>query len=413
MTHVNQIDQLREAASQAEAQAAPLSALQSASSPGRSLAGLSRAGLKAALAEVGVPEKQLKMRVNQLWSWIYVRGLTSFDAMSDVSKDLRRALDDAFTLERPEIVTEQVSVDSTRKWLLRLPKRGHEARAPEIETVYIPESDRGTLCISSQVGCTLNCSFCHTGTQRLVRNLEAAEIVGQILLARDRIGDWPGAGAPGDGRLLPSTERKISNVVLMGMGEPLYNFDNVKEAMDVAADGDGLSLSKRRITLSTSGIVPEIPRWGAEAGTMLAISLHATRDDLRDELVPINKKYPIADLLEACRNYPGLSNARRITFEYVMLKGVNDSLADARALVKLLSGIPAKINLIPFNPWPGTRYECSGWETIERFAEVVNRAGYASPVRTPRGRDILAACGQLKSESIKTRAKERAATATD
>lgn len=413
MTHVNQIDQLREAASQAEAQAAPLPALQSASSPGRSLAGLSRAGLKAALAEVGVPEKQLKMRVNQLWSWIYVRGLTSFDAMSDVSKDLRRALDDAFTLERPEIVTEQVSVDGTRKWLLRLPKRGHEARAPEIETVYIPESDRGTLCISSQVGCTLNCSFCHTGTQRLVRNLEAAEIVGQILLARDRIGDWPGAGAPGDGRLLPSTERKISNVVLMGMGEPLYNFDNVKEAMDVAADGDGLSLSKRRITLSTSGIVPEIPRWGAETGTMLAISLHATRDDLRDELVPINKKYPIADLLEACRNYPGLSNARRITFEYVMLKGVNDSLADARALVKLLSGIPAKINLIPFNPWPGTRYECSGWETIERFAEVVNRAGYASPVRTPRGRDILAACGQLKSESIKTRAKERAATATD
>jgi 23S rRNA (adenine2503-C2)-methyltransferase len=332
--------------------------------------------------------------------------------MSDVSKDLRRALDDAFTLERPEIVTEQVSVDGTRKWLLRLPKRGHEARAPEIETVYIPESDRGTLCISSQVGCTLNCSFCHTGTQRLVRNLEAAEIVGQILLARDRIGDWPGAGAPDDGRLLPSTERKISNVVLMGMGEPLYNFDNVKEAMDVAADGDGLSLSKRRITLSTSGIVPEIPRWGAEAGTMLAISLHATRDGLRDELVPINKKYPIADLLEACRNYPGLSNARRITFEYVMLKGVNDSLADARALVKLLSGIPAKINLIPFNPWPGTPYECSGWETIERFAEVVNRAGYASPVRTPRGRDILAACGQLKSESIKTRAKERAATAT-
>jgi 23S rRNA (adenine2503-C2)-methyltransferase len=408
MTHVNQIDQMREAALQAEAQAAPLPAPQSAtrSASGRSIAGLSRAGLKAALAEIGVPEKQLKMRVNQLWSWIYVRGLTSFDAMSDVSKDLRRALDDAFTLERPEIVTEQVSVDGTRKWLLRFES------GQAIEMVFIPEPGRGTLCISSQVGCTLNCSFCHTGTQRLVRNLEAAEIVGQILLARDRIGDWPGAGAPDDGRLLPSTERKISNVVLMGMGEPLYNFDNVKEAMDVAADGDGLSLSKRRITLSTSGIVPEIPRWGAEAGTMLAISLHATRDGLRDELVPINKKYPIADLLEACRNYPGLSNARRITFEYVMLKGVNDSLADARALVKLLSGIPAKINLIPFNPWPGTRYECSGWETIERFAEVVNRAGYASPVRTPRGRDILAACGQLKSESIKTRAKERAATAT-
>jgi len=376
----------------------------------RSLAGLTRDGLKAALIEIGVPEKQLRMRVNQLWSWIYVRGLTSFDDMSDVSKDLRRALDARFTLARPEIVAEQVSVDGTRKWLLRLPKRGHETRAPEIETVYIPESDRGTLCISSQVGCTLNCTFCHTGTQRLVRNLEAQEIVAQILLARDRIGDWPGADAPGDGRLLPDAERKITNVVLMGMGEPLYNFDNVKAAMDVAADGEGLSLSKRRITLSTSGVVPEIARWGEEAGTMLAISLHATNDTLRDELVPINKKYPIADLLEACRNYPGLSNARRITFEYVMLKGVNDSLAEARALVKLLAGIPAKINLIPFNPWPGTRYECSDWETIERFAEVVNRAGYASPVRTPRGRDILAACGQLKSASTKLKASERAAT---
>ena len=373
----------------------------------RSLAGLTRAGLKAALADIGVPEKQHRMRVNQLWSWIYVRGVTSFDDMSDVSKDLRRTLGDAYTLERPEIVTEQVSVDGTRKWLLRLPKRGHDARAPEIETVYIPESDRGTLCISSQIGCTLTCSFCHTGTQRLVRNLDAQEIVGQILLARDRIGDWQGASAPADGRLLPTTERKISNVVLMGMGEPLYNFENVRDAMDVAADGEGLSLSKRRITLSTSGVVPEIPRWGEEAGTMLAISLHATNDALRDELVPINKKYQIADLLEACRNYPGLSNARRITFEYVMLKGINDSLAEARALVRLLAGIPAKINLIPFNPWPGTRYECSDWETIERFAEIVNRAGYASPVRTPRGRDILAACGQLKSESLKTRASQR------
>ena len=376
----------------------------------RSLAGLSRAGLKTALAEIGVPDKQVRMRVNQLWSWLYVRGLRDFDEMSDVSKDLRRTLAAAFTLERPEIVAEQVSVDGTRKWLMRLPKRGHEARAPEVETVYIPESDRGTLCISSQVGCTLNCSFCHTGTQKLVRNLEAQEIVGQILLARDRIGDWPGAEGPSDGRLLPATDRKISNVVLMGMGEPLYNFDNVKEAMEVAADGEGLSLSKRRITLSTSGIVPEIPRWGEEAGTMLAISLHATNDALRDELVPINKKWPIAELLEACRNYPGLSNARRITFEYVMLKGVNDSVADARALVKLLAGIPAKINLIPFNPWPGSRYECSGWEEIERFADVVNRAGYASPVRTPRGRDILAACGQLKSESVRTRASERGAT---
>ncbi|MEQ1715635.1 MAG: 23S rRNA (adenine(2503)-C(2))-methyltransferase RlmN [Hyphomicrobium sp.] len=373
----------------------------------RSLAGLGRSGLAAALAEIGVPERQRKMRINQLWSWIYARGVTCFDDMSDVSKDLRRTLADAYSLERPEIVSEQVSSDGTRKWLLRLPKRGHEMRAPEIETVYIPESDRGTLCISSQIGCTLTCSFCHTGTQRLVRNLEAQEIVGQILLARDRIGDWPGAAAPGDGRLLPTSERKISNVVLMGMGEPLYNFDNVKEAMDMAADGDGLSLSKRRITLSTSGIVPEIPRWGEEAGTMLAISLHATNDALRDELVPINKKYPIASLLEACRNYPGLSNARRITFEYVMLKGVNDSMAEARALVRLLAGIPAKINLIPFNPWPNTKYECSDWETIERFAEVVNKAGYASPVRTPRGRDILAACGQLRSESQRTRASER------
>ena len=288
--------------------------------------------------------------------------------------------------------------------------RGHEKRAPEIETVYIPEADRGTLCISSQVGCTLTCSFCHTGTQRLVRNLEPEEIVGQILLARDRIGDWPGGGGAA-GRRAPSDPeahasgmtRKITNVVLMGMGEPLYNFDNVRDAMAVAADGDGLAMSKRRITLSTSGVVPQIARWGAEAGTMLAISLHAVEDDLRDKLVPINRKYPIAELMAACRAYPGLSNARRITFEYVMLKGVNDSLADAKALVRLLAGIPAKINLIPFNPWPGTAHECSDWEQIERFAEVVNRAGYASPVRTPRGRDIMAACGQLKSESSEAR----------
>ena len=375
--------------------------------PKRSLAGLGRDGLKVALAEIGVPEKQLRMRVNQLWSWIYVRGVTRFEDMTDVSKELRNTLAEAYSLARPEIVTEQVSIDGTRKWLLRLPKRGHEAHAPEIETVYIPETDRGTLCISSQIGCTLTCSFCHTGTQRLVRNLDVQEIAGQILLARDRIGDWSGASAPGDKRLLPDSERKITNVVLMGMGEPLYNFDNVRDAMDIVSDGDGLSLSKRRITLSTSGVVPEIPRWGDESGTMLAISLHATNDALRDELVPINKKYPIKDLLNACRNYPGLSNARRITFEYVMLKGVNDSLAEARALVRLLAGIPAKINLIPFNPWPSTRYECSDWETIERFAEVVNRAGYASPVRTPRGRDILAACGQLKSESVKVRASER------
>ena len=371
------------------------------------LAGLDRKGLSAALEAIGVPEKQRRMRVNQLWGWLYVRGVTQFDQMTDVSKELRCRMAEKFTLARPEIVSEQVSIDGTRKWLLRLPKRGHDRRAPEIETVYIPESDRGTLCISSQVGCTLNCSFCHTGTQKLVRNLEVDEIVGQILLARDRIGDWPGAVPQGDSRLLPQTDRKITNIVLMGMGEPLYNFDNVRDAMEVASDGEGLSVSKRRITLSTSGVVPEIARWGEESGTMLAISLHATRDALRDELVPINKKYPISELMAACRDYPGVTNAKRITFEYVMLKGVNDSPADARALVKLLAGIPAKINLIPFNPWPGTTFDCSDWETIETFADVVNKAGYASPVRTPRGRDILAACGQLKSESLKLRATER------
>jgi 23S rRNA (adenine2503-C2)-methyltransferase len=377
------------------------------SPPNPSLAGLGREDLKHALAAIGVPPGQLRMRVSQLWTWIYVRGVTAFDQMTDLSKELRGKLDETYGLDRPEIVAEQVSVDGTRKWLLRLPLRSHEARPPEIETVYIPETDRGTLCISSQVGCTLTCSFCHTGTQRLVRNLAAQEIVGQVLIARDRIGDWPGANGPNDGRLLPATERKITNIVLMGMGEPLYNFDNVKAAMDMAADGEGLAVSKRRITLSTSGVAPDIPRWGAEGGTMLAVSLHATRDELRDRLVPINKKYPIAEVLEACRRYPGLSNAKRITFEYVMLKGVNDSIADAKALVTLLQGIPAKINLIPFNPWPGTTYECSDWEQIERFAEVVNRAGYASPVRTPRGRDIFAACGQLKSASVRVRASER------
>ena len=384
---------------------APAPAIKPPQSP--TLAGLDRDALAAALGAIGVPERQQRMRVAQLWSWLYVRGVTEFHQMSDVSKDLRAKLSAKFTLARPEIVSEQISVDGTRKWLLRLPKRGHDAHAPEIETVYIPEADRGTLCISSQVGCTLTCSFCHTGTQKLVRNLEPEEIVGQILLARDRIGDWPGATAPGDGRLLPDADRKITNIVLMGMGEPLYNFENVRRAIAVAADGAGLSVSRRRITLSTSGVVPEIPRWGTEAATMLAISLHATRNELRDELVPINKKYPIADLMAACRTYPGVSNARRITFEYVMLKGINDSLADAKALVKLLSGIPAKINLIPFNPWPGSRYACSDWGQIETFAEYVNAAGYASPVRTPRGRDILAACGQLKSQSTKLRAQDR------
>ena len=377
------------------------------------IAGLDRAGLARALEAIGVPPKQTRMRVNQLWSWMYVRGVTSFEAMSDISKDLRARLAVHYSLARPAIVTEQVSTDGTRKWLSRLQQRGHDKRAPEIETVYIPEYDRGTLCISSQVGCTLNCSFCHTGTQRLVRNLEVHEIVGQILLARDRIGDWPGAAPPEDGRLIPSTERKITNIVLMGMGEPLYNFDNVRDAMAVASDGDGLSVSRRRITLSTSGVVPEIPRWGAEADTMLAISLHATRNELRDKLVPLNRKYPIAELLAACRDYPGLSNARRITFEYVMLKDVNDTVADANALVRLLAGIPAKINLIPFNPWPGTIYECSDWAQIEKFAQIVNRAGYASPVRTPRGRDILAACGQLRSESERLSAKERSSAEAD
>ncbi|XSG81799.1 MAG: 23S rRNA (adenine(2503)-C(2))-methyltransferase RlmN [Methyloligella sp. ZOD6] len=371
-----------------------------------SLIGLSREELGARLGALGVPEKQQRMRVSQLWNWLYVRGVEDFERMTNVAKGLRDALAENHSLARPEIVSEQVSQDGTRKWLLRL----HDGR--EVETVYIPEDDRGTLCISSQVGCTLTCSFCHTGTQRLVRNLEAGEIVAQIMLARDRLGDWPGAEGPEDRTGLPNADRKITNVVLMGMGEPLYNFDNVRDAMAVVADGEGISLSKRRITLSTSGVVPEIPRWGEEAGTMLAISLHAVRDDLRNELVPINKKWPIAELLDACRNYPGLSNAKRITFEYVMLDGVNDSIADAKELVRLLAKIPAKINLIPFNPWPGSPYECSDWDQIEKFAEVVNRAGYASPVRTPRGRDIMAACGQLKSASVKLRASQRAAAAS-
>jgi 23S rRNA (adenine2503-C2)-methyltransferase len=370
-----------------------------------SLIGLSRAELATKLATIGVPERQLRMRVRQLWNWLYVGGLTQFDPMTDIAKELRAELELAFTVARPEIAAEQVSLDGTRKWLLRL------ADGKEVETVYIPEEDRGTLCISSQVGCTLTCSFCHTGTQALVRNLTPAEIVGQIMIARDRIGDWPGAVAQ-DPRGLPDAQRKITNVVLMGMGEPLYNFDHVRDAMAITADGEGLSISKRRITLSTSGVVPEIPRWGGEAGTMLAISLHAVRDGLRDQLVPINRKWPIKDLLDACRAYPSLSNAKRITFEYVMLKGVNDSIADAKELVRLLAHIPAKINLIPFNPWPGAPYECSDWDQIEKFAEVVNRAGYASPVRSPRGRDIMAACGQLKSASVKLRASERLASAS-
>jgi len=364
-----------------------------------SLIGLSRSDLMARLGELGVPEKQRKMRAQQLWHWMYVRGAQTFADMTNVSKDMRTQLEARFTVDRPEVVAEQVSNDGTRKWLLRLP--GDAAgRAHEVECVYIPETDRGTLCVSSQVGCTLNCSFCHTGTQRLVRNLTAGEIVGQVMVARDRLNDWVDRETPNGNRL-------VTNVVLMGMGEPLYNFDAVRDALNIVMDNEGIALSRRRITLSTSGVVPNIGRMGDETGVMLAISLHAVRDELRNELVPLNKKYPLAELLDACRNYPGASNSRRITFEYVMLKGVNDSLDDAKLLVKLLKGIPAKINLIPFNPWPGSKYECSDWEQIEKFSEYVFNAGYSSPVRTPRGRDILAACGQLKSETEKLSVRER------
>ena len=347
----------------------------------------------ASLVESGVPEKSARMRMRQLWNWIYVHGARDFAAMSNLAKEFRQEMAANFALARPEIVSEQISNDGTRKWLLRT------GPGIEFETVYIPEADRGTLCVSSQVGCTLNCRFCHTGTQKLVRNLTPDEIVGQLLVARDSLNDWPST-APG---------RKVTNVVMMGMGEPLYNFDNVKAALAIVSDGDGLALSKRRVTLSTAGVVPMIPRAGEEIGSGLAISLHAVRDELRDVIVPINKKYPIKELLDACRAYPGASNSRRITFEYVMLKDVNDSLADARELVRLVAGIPAKINLIPFNPWPGAPYQCSDWAQIEKFAEIVNKAGYASPVRTPRGRDIMAACGQLKSESVKQRASAKLA----
>jgi 23S rRNA (adenine2503-C2)-methyltransferase len=367
-----------------------------------SLVGLSRAELAERLGEIGVPPRQQKMRVQQLWHWIYFRGAQNFDEMSSVSKDTRAGLMERFTVDRPEVVAEQISNDGTRKWLLRLPSGDGLQKAHEVECVYIPETDRGTLCVSSQVGCTLNCSFCHTGTQRLVRNLTAGEIVGQVMVARDRLNDWADRDTPHGNRL-------VTNVVMMGMGEPLYNFDAVRDALAIVSDNEGIGISRRRITLSTSGVVPNIVRAGEEIGVMLAISLHAVRDELRNELVPLNRKYPIAELLQACRDYPGASNARRITFEYVMLKGVNDSLDDARLLVKLLKGIPAKINLIPFNPWPGTAYECSDWEQIEKFSEYVFNAGYSSPVRTPRGRDILAACGQLKSETEKLSARERQA----
>ncbi len=360
------------------------------------LIGMTRAEMREAFIERGIPEKQAKMRVGQVWAWLYCWGVTDFAVMTNVSKDLRKMLAAEFSIERPEIVTKQVSADGTRKYLLRI-EGGHE-----VETVYIPEENRGTLCISSQVGCTLTCSFCHTGTQTLVRNLTAAEIVGQILVARDDLGEWPERGPKDETRLL-------SNIVLMGMGEPLYNFDNVRDAMKIAMDPEGISLSRRRITLSTSGVVPLIERAGEEIGTLLAISLHATTDNVRDRLVPINKKWNIEALLESCKNYARLSNAERITFEYVMLKGINDSDAAAKRLVKLLDGIPAKVNLIPFNPWPGSPYERSDWDRIESFAGIVMRAGYASPVRRPRGEDIMAACGQLKSETERARKNPRMA----
>jgi 23S rRNA (adenine2503-C2)-methyltransferase len=360
-----------------------------------SLVGLSREQMRAALIAAGTPERQAKMRVGQIWSWIYHWGVQDFGAMTNLAKDYRAMLARGFTIGRPGIVTRQLSSDGTRKYLLRI-AGGHE-----VEAVYIPDADRGTLCISSQVGCTLTCSFCHTGTQRLVRNLTSAEIVGQILVARDDLAEW--------GRE-PETKRAITNIVLMGMGEPLYNTDNVRDAMLIAMDGDGIAISRRRITLSTSGIVPEIERVGREINCLLAISFHATTDAVRDALVPINRKYNIAELIDACRAYPRLSNSERITFEYVMLKGVNDSDADARRLVKLIAGIPAKINLIPFNPWPGAPYERSDPERIAAFADIVHRAGYASPVRTPRGEDIMAACGQLKSASERAR-RERSGLA--
>ncbi|MGY3032494.1 23S rRNA (adenine2503-C2)-methyltransferase [Bradyrhizobium sp. USDA 4354] len=365
-----------------------------------SLIGLSRSELADRLGEIGVAPAQRKMRVQQLWHWIYFRGAQSFDEMTSISKGIRADLAQHFTVDRPEVVAEQISNDGTRKWLLRLPSGDNVQKAHEVECVYIPETDRGTLCVSSQVGCTLNCAFCHTGTQRLVRNLTAGEIVGQVMVARDRLNDWADRE---DGT------RRVTNIVMMGMGEPLYNFDAVRDALLIVGDNEGIGISRRRITLSTSGVVPNIVRAGEEIGVMLAISLHAVRDELRNELVPLNRKYPIKELLQACRDYPGASNARRITFEYVMLKGVNDSLDDAKLLVKMLKGIPAKINLIPFNPWPGTAYECSDWDQIEKFSEYIFNAGYSSPVRTPRGRDILAACGQLKSETEKLSARERQA----
>ena len=360
------------------------------------LVGLTRAQMRDVLIEHGTPEKQAKMRVGQIWQWIYEKGVRDFAVMSNLAKTYRAELAERFVIEVPEVVSKQVSLDGTRKYLMRI-AGGHE-----VETVYIPEQDRGTLCISSQVGCTLTCSFCHTGTQKLVRNLTTAEIIGQVLVARDDLGEWPEPGAP------KNETRLLSNIVLMGMGEPLYNFDNVRDAMKIAMDPEGISLSRRRITLSTSGVVPEIAKTAQEIGCQLAISFHATTDEVRDKLVPINKKWNIAELLDALRTYPKVSNSERITFEYVMLKDVNDTDADARRLVKLIKGIPAKINLIPFNEWPGSPYERSDWSRIEAFADIIYKAGYASPIRTPRGEDIMAACGQLKSATERARKSKKA-----
>ena len=356
------------------------------------LVGLTRDALQEALITAGTPAKQVKMRLGQLWQWIYEKGVRDFEQMTNLSKDYRALLADHFVIAIPEVVSKQVSTDGTRKYLVRI-AGGHE-----VETVYIPESDRGTLCISSQVGCTLNCSFCHTGTQKLVRNLTAGEIIGQVMLARDDLGEWP---APG--RNPATSARLLSNIVLMGMGEPLYNFENVRDAMKIAMDPEGIQLSRRRITLSTSGVVPEIARTATEIGCLLAVSFHATTDEVRDKLVPINKRWNIEALLEALRDYPKASNSERITFEYVMLKGINDSDADAHRLVDLIKGIPAKVNLIPFNPWPGAPYERSSNNRINAFSEIVYQAGYASPVRKPRGEDIFAACGQLKSATERAR----------
>lgn len=356
------------------------------------MVGMSRKEIADALLQMGVLERQVRMRTKQIFHWIYNYGVTDWEAMSNIGKPLRAQLAAKYSLTRPEIIERQVSVDGTRKYLIRM------APGVEVESVFIPNvSKTGALCVSSQVGCTLNCKFCHTGTQPLVRNLTAAEIVLQILVARDDLGEWPSS----------SGERALTNIVFMGMGEPLYNTEHVANALDIVCDCEGLSFGRRRITVSTSGVVPEIVPMGERTSAMLAISLHAANDALRNQIMPINKKYPLADLMQACRAYPGLSNSKRITFEYVMLKNVNDQIRHAKELINLLRGIPAKVNLIPFNPWPGSPYECSDWETIERFADKINAAGYASPIRTPRGRDILAACGQLRSESERLRASAR------